>query len=160
VTRRHLPATDTVRLLDMAAFNVLVCNTDAHAKNYSILIRGTGASLAPMYDVMCGDVWEHVTRRLSQKIAGESRGEQLEGRHWRRLARECGLNPRQVFDRVGALAKSALAKADEAAAEVAVMPAGPHAVLDQTQKAVQRRATMLLEQLQKNGETAPLDAVG
>jgi hypothetical protein len=39
------------------------------------------------------------------------------------------------------LAKSALAKAEEAAAEVAVMPAGPHAILDQIKEAVQRRAT-------------------
>jgi hypothetical protein len=79
LTRRHMPATDTVQLLDMAVFNVLICNTDAHGKNYSMLIRGNGASLAPMYDVMCGDVWENVTKRLSQKIAGESRGEQIEG---------------------------------------------------------------------------------
>jgi hypothetical protein len=71
-------------------------------------------------------------RRLSQKIAGESRGKQLQGWHWQRFARECGLNPRQVLDGVGALAKSALAKAEKAAA-----PAGPHPILDQTQEAVQ-----------------------
>ena len=159
VTRRHMPATDTVQLLDMAVFNVLICNSDAHAKNYSMLIRGNGASLAPIYDVMCGDVWENVTKRLSQKIAGESRGEQIEGRHWQRFARECGLNPRQVLDRVSALAKSALAKAGEAAAEVAVMPAGPHAILSQIQQAVRRRATTLLEQLQKIGGTTPPETV-
>jgi hypothetical protein len=48
LTRRHLPPTDIVRLLDVVVFNVLVCNTDAHAKNYSIMLRGNGASLAPM----------------------------------------------------------------------------------------------------------------
>jgi serine/threonine protein kinase HipA of HipAB toxin-antitoxin module len=47
---RHLPPTEIVRLLDMVVFNVLACNTDAHAKNYSIMLRGSGASLAPMYD--------------------------------------------------------------------------------------------------------------
>ena len=159
VTRGHMPPTDTVRLLDMAVFTVLACNTDAHAKNYSILIRGSGASLAPIYDVMCGDVWENVTKRLSHTIAGESRGERLEGRHWQRFARECGLNPRQVIDRVSTLAKSALARAGEAAAEVAMMPAGPHAILDQIKEAVQRRATTLLEQLHKIGEATPLQTV-
>ena len=159
VTREHMPPTDTVRLLDMAVFTVLVCNTDAHAKNYSILIRGSGASLAPIYDVMCGDVWEKVTKRLAQTIAGESRGEQLEGRHWQRFARECGLNPRQVVDRVSTLAKSAPAKAEEAAAEVARMPAGPHPILDRVKEAVQRRAITLLEQLQKLGEATPLETV-
>src|ERR1700704_4451181 len=47
VTRRHMPPTEIVRLFDMVVVNVLACNTDAHAKNYSILIRGTGPSLAP-----------------------------------------------------------------------------------------------------------------
>ncbi len=78
VTRRHMPLTDIVRLLDMAVVNVLACNTDAHAKNYSILIRA-GASLAPMYDVMCGEVWENVTKNLAQKIARQSRGDHLKG---------------------------------------------------------------------------------
>jgi serine/threonine-protein kinase HipA len=64
-----------------------------------------------------------------------------------------------VVDRVSTLAKSALGKAEEAAAEVAVMPAGPHAILDQIKEAVQRRATTLLEQLQTIGEATPLETV-
>ena len=114
LTRRHLPPTDIVRLLDMVVFNVLACNTDAHAKNYSIMIRGNGASLAPMYDVMCGEVWENVTKNLAQKIAGKSRGDYLMGRDWQRFARECGLNPRQVLERISTLAKSAIAEAGAA----------------------------------------------
>ena len=106
-----MPPTDVVRLLDMVVVNVLVCNTDAHAKNYSIMIRGNGASLAPMYDVMCGEVWENVTKNLAQKIAGKSRGDYLNGRDWQLFARECGLNPKQVIDRVGALAKSVISEA-------------------------------------------------
>jgi hypothetical protein len=40
-----------------------------------------------------------------------------------------------------------------------VMPAGPHAILDQIKEAVQRRATTLLEQLQKIREATPLETV-
>ena len=141
LTRRHLPPTDIVRLLDMIVFNILACNTDAHAKNYSIMIRGNGASLAPMYDVMCGEVWENVTKNLAQKIAGKSRGDYLLGRHWQRFARECGLNPRQVLERVSTLAKSAIAEAGAAEAEVVVMPAGGHPILNQARQAVERLAT-------------------
>ena len=143
MTRRHMPPTDIVRLLDMVVVNVLACNTDAHAKNYSIMIRGNGASLAPMYDVMCGEVWENVTKNLAQKIAGKSRGDHLNGRDWQQFARECGLNPRQVLDRVGTLAKSAISEAEAAQSEVAAMPAGGHAILDQTRQAVERRARIL-----------------
>jgi serine/threonine-protein kinase HipA len=159
VTRLHLPATDIVRLLDMVVVNVLACNTDAHAKNYSIMIRGNGATLAPMYDIMCGEVWDNVTKNFAQKIAGKSRGDDLKGRDWQRFARECGLNPRQVIDRVGALAKLAVAEAEAAESEVAAMAAGSHEVLEPTRQAVERRARALLDQLQEFGDETAIKAV-
>jgi serine/threonine-protein kinase HipA len=142
--------TDVVRLLDMVVVNVLVCNTDAHAKNYSIMIRGNGASLAPLYDVMCGEVWENVTKNLAQKIAGKSRGDNLNGGDWQLFARECGLNPKQVVDRVSALAKSVIRESGAAQSEVAAMPAGGHDILDQTRQAVERRAHTVLARLQES----------
>jgi serine/threonine-protein kinase HipA len=151
LTRRHLPPTDVVRLLDMVVFSVLASNTDAHAKNYSIMIRGNGASLAPIYDVMCGEVWESVTKSFAQKIGGEGRGDSLTGSHWRRLARECGLNPKQVFDRVEALARLALAEAEEAMREVAAMPAGAHEILDQALRSVEKRAQLQSPRLHRAG---------
>jgi serine/threonine-protein kinase HipA len=142
---------EIVRLLDMVVFNVLACNTDAHAKNYSIMIRGNGVSLAPMYDVMCAEVWESITKNLAQKIAGESRGDYLKGRHWLRFARDCGLNPSQVLDRVGALAKVAIVEAQAAASEVAAMPGGTHATIEQARQTVERRAEVIFAQLQELG---------
>lgn len=35
---------------DAFAFNVLVGGTDAHAKNYSLLLRGPRVAMAPLYD--------------------------------------------------------------------------------------------------------------
>jgi serine/threonine-protein kinase HipA len=154
VTRRYLPATEIIRLLDLVVLNILCCNTDAHAKNYSIMIRGNGASLAPVYDIMCGEVWGNVTKNLAQTIAGKSRGDDIKGRDWQRFARECGLNPRQVVDRVVALTKSAIAEAEGAAAEVAAMPGGDHEILGATRQAVERRAGALQAQLQELGDEA------
>jgi len=148
ITRRHMPPTEIVRLLDMVILNVLACNSDAHAKNYSIMIRAGSASLAPMYDIMCGEVWENVAKNLAQKIAGMTRGDHLSRTRWQQFARECGLNPKQVIDRIDALAKSAIAEAELAASEVAAMPAGDHEVLGQARQAVERRARQLLTQLQ------------
>jgi serine/threonine-protein kinase HipA len=159
LTRRHMPATDVVRLLDMIVLNVLACNSDAHAKNYAVMIRGNGASLAPMYDLMCGEVWESVTKNLAQKIAGNSRGDYLKGRDWQRFARECGLNPKQVIDRVGAMAKSVIGEAEVAQSEVAAMPAGGHAILDQTRQAVEGRARTLLAQLQELGGDSIVESI-
>jgi serine/threonine-protein kinase HipA len=149
VVRRRMYSTEIIRLLDMIVFNVITCNTDAHAKNYSIMITATGASLAPIYDVMCGEVWENVTKNLAQKVAGHSRGDELKGRHWHLLARECGLNPRQVIERIGELTKSVIAECGAAETEVAAMPAGGHAILGQTRHAVERRARAILAQLRE-----------
>jgi serine/threonine-protein kinase HipA len=156
VTRRLMPPIDIVRLLDMVVLNVIACNTDAHAKNYSIMIGAAGSSLAPMYDVMCGEVWENVTKNLAQKIAGKNRGDHLKSRHWQRFARECGLNPKQVVDRVGELAKAVIGHAEATESDVAAMPAGGHPILTQTRQAVERRARALLVQLQElGGDTLP-----
>ena len=108
---------------------------------------------------MCGEVWENVTKNLAQKIAGKNRGDHIKGRHWQRFARDCGLNPKQVIDRVGALAKLAIAESKAAASEVAAMPAGTHAILDQTREAVERRARALLAQLQELGEDSAVEIV-
>jgi serine/threonine-protein kinase HipA len=159
ITRRYMLPTNIVRLLDMVVVNVLACNTDAHAKNYSIMIGAGGASLAPMYDVMCGEAWESVTKNLAQKIAGKSRGDRLKGTHWQGFARECGLNPKQVIDRVGVLAKSVIVEAGAAEAEVAAMPAGGHGILDQTRQAVERRAGEILAQLEELGGEPVAEAV-
>jgi serine/threonine-protein kinase HipA len=109
---------------------------------------------------MCGEVWENVTKNLAQTIAGKSRGAHLKGRHWQRFARECGLNPKQVVDRVGELARSAIAESEAAASAVAAMPTGAHAILDQTRQAVERRARALLAQLQELGDESSVNAVG
>jgi len=146
-TRQLMPPNNILRLLDMVIFNVIACNTDAHAKNYSIMISAGGASLAPLYDVMCGEIWEHITKNLAQKIAGKNRGDYLKGRHWQRFARECGLGAPQVLARVRTLTKSAAAEAEAAAAAVAAMPAGGHVTLDRTRNAIQQRARTLLDQL-------------
>jgi serine/threonine-protein kinase HipA len=159
VAQQHLPATEIVRLLDIVVFNVLACNTDAHAKNYSIMLRGNGASLAPMYDVICGTVWGSVTKSFAQKIGGESRGENLDGSHWRRLARECGLNPKQVFERIGTLASLALRETKAAAAEVASMPAGGHESLDLALGAVERRAHAVIARLGTTEEKPEIEAL-
>jgi serine/threonine-protein kinase HipA len=147
LARRSMPATEILRLLDMAIFNVIACNTDAHAKNYSIMLTGAGASLAPIYDVMCGAPWRHVTKNFAQKIAGKARGEQLTAEDWHRFAKECGLGARQVVARVRDLAQAAKAAAGAAAADVAAMPAGGHPILGEVQGAIEQRAQTLLAQL-------------
>jgi serine/threonine-protein kinase HipA len=93
------------------------------------MIRGSGVSLAPAYDVICGEVWEDVTKNLVHKIGDNNKGARLQAKHWQQFARECGLNPKQVLDRVGTLARSVTAEVGATEIEVAAMPAGRHPIL-------------------------------
>lgn len=153
VVRAHMQAPDILRLLDAAIFNVIACNTDAHAKNYSILLSPGAPRLAPLYDVMCAEVFPRVTRNLAQTIAGEDRGEHLKQRHWRRFAAECGLGAPAMLARVRVIAESMLRHAPAAAARVSAMPAGdPGDALPPCMAAIEGRARAILAGLADIGE--------
>ena len=128
--RRHAPGPSVARLLDAVVLNVLVCNTDAHAKNYSLLLLGRRrAELAPLYDLMCAAAWDGVTKNLAQEVGGSNRGDQLTAKRWRRMAEDAGTNATATLRRVEKLAGLVEAQAGPAADAVRSMPAGDHAML-------------------------------
>ncbi len=130
VVRRHGPGQSILRLLDAVIFNVLICNTDAHAKNYSLLLLGrTRVELAPLYDLMCAAAWDSVTKNLAQEIGGTNRGDQVTGKHWRRLAAEAGTSPAATLARVARMMELVEAQVGPAVDEVRAMPAGDHGML-------------------------------
>ena len=73
-------------------FNWLVAGTDAHAKNYSLLISGEpGVRLAPLYDVasiLPYDEFDIQKVKLAMKVGGEYRLRDIGLRQWQKLARE------------------------------------------------------------------------
>lgn len=110
------------RFLDYMIFNVLCGNVDAHSKNYSLLLHAAGnVAMAPLYDVMNGDIYEGVTRNIAMKIAGKSRANHIHGRHWDRFAEENGLSATQVKRRVRELSEAVLRAMPSVIAEMNVM---------------------------------------
>jgi serine/threonine-protein kinase HipA len=152
LTRNAMRAPDVLNLLDHVIFNVLACNTDAHAKNYSLMISGRGFSLAPAYDVMCAAAWEGITRNLAQKVAGKNRGEHLKRRHWQTFAGDCGLNALRLIRRVEELANAVLREVREAAAEVDAMPAGTHVLMPAFVEAIEARARAIISGSSEDGD--------
>lgn len=154
LTRNAMSASDVIGLLDYVIFNILSCNTDAHAKNYSLMISGKGFALAPIYDVMCAAAWENVTRNLAQKIADKNRGEHLKRRHWERFASDCGLNPTRILVRIEELALRVCKELDAAEAEVQAMPAGSHPMMPEFKRAIAARARAVMSGLADDGGIA------
>lgn len=96
-----------MRFVDALAFNWLIGGTDAHAKNYSILLDGHRVRLAPLYDVSSVLPYDDMylpKMRMAMRIGGEYRLEGIIGRHWRRLAAENGLDPDEIVARIDDLA--------------------------------------------------------
>ena len=150
LTRNVMGAADVLNLLDHVIFNIIACNTDAHAKNYSLMISGKGFRLAPIYDVMCAAAWDGITRNLAQKIAGKNRGEHLKRRHWQTFAAECGLNATRLIKRIEELAGRVLREAKAAVVEVDAMPAGTHAMMPKFVEAIETRARAIIAGLSED----------
>lgn len=88
-------------------FNWIIAGTDAHAKNYSLLLAGSQVRLAPLYDVASALPYDDMylpKLRMAMRIGGEYRVDAVRGRHWRRFAEQNGLDAQDVLTQVDALA--------------------------------------------------------
>lgn len=144
----HVSPGTRLALLDAVIFNVLIANVDAHAKNYSILIgAGGSAKFAPLYDLLCGEVWPRITKRLPQAIAGRTEAVHLHGFDWHALARQVGLGPARTLRRVDELCGLVVTKAGEARDRVADMPGGDHPITKQIVRAIEKRCARITRQI-------------
>lgn len=106
VLRTHStsPDEDVRTFLDALALNWLIGGTDAHAKNFSLLLGAGGKSrLAPVYDVvsrMPYDPWHPNELRLAMRIGGEYVLGRIHPREWRDLAEQLRIPARQIADRI------------------------------------------------------------
>jgi serine/threonine-protein kinase HipA len=91
---------DVATFVTALAFNWAIAGTDAHAKNYSVLVgRGGSIRLAPLYDVAsflpyAGTAMRKV--KLAMKIGGKYRLHEIGTHQWSKLGLELGLDPEQL----------------------------------------------------------------
>lgn len=101
------PQEDVERFIDTLIFNWLIGGTDAHAKNYSLLIGSEGrARLAPLYDVasILPYGFDLQKAKLAMKIGGVYRLRDIGPREWAKLATGLRLKPDELVDRVRGMA--------------------------------------------------------
>lgn len=104
------PEEDVQSFLDAIAFNWLIAGTDAHAKNYSLLLGQNGAvRLAPLYDLASILPYPSVDLsrvKLAMKIGGEYRLRNIGLRHWQKLAAELRVDDAKLIERIRAMAQA------------------------------------------------------
>ena len=95
----------TRRFVDALAWNWLIAGTDAHAKNYSLLLAADQIRLAPLCDVASALPYSTHEQKLrfAMKIGGDYRVF-LNKNPWRKAAAELGVDPDTTVERIRALA--------------------------------------------------------
>ena len=89
-----------ITFIKATAFNWIIAGTDAHAKNYSLLIsNGSRVRLAPLYDVASILPYNEFDVRkvkMAMKIGGEYRLHDIGVRQWMKQAREVRIDFRPI----------------------------------------------------------------
>lgn len=95
-------------LLDWVAYNALIGNADAHAKNLALLCdRGGNRTLAPFYDMVPTIAMPEslVERTPALRIGAAERIDSVQPDDWRTFAGQAGYGARFVINRVVAMAQ-------------------------------------------------------
>lgn len=102
------PGEDINTFLNAILFNWIVVGTDAHAKNYSLLLSSEGrVRLAPLYDIASALPYrdlDYQKLKLAMKLGGEYRLRDIGARHIARMATEVRQNPGRWIERARDLA--------------------------------------------------------
>ena len=144
------PGTDVDTFLDAIVYNWIVVGTDAHAKNYALLIAGEGrVRLAPLYDISSALPYRNLDfqkLKMAMKIGGEYRVRDIEARHIGRMAAEARQSPRRWVDRARGLAEAA-PDAVRAVAEEMKASGLTHEIVGRLAELIAERATRLQARL-------------
>ena len=132
LNRSSRPDVDRDRFMQAVIYNFLIGGTDAHAKNYSLLLGANNqVRLAPLYDI--ASVFPYSDRfrdiRLPMKLGGKYRHDHVFPRHIEREARACGFSAGRAVEIVRDMALRLPDLALETA-RACVEEGGGHEVLD------------------------------
>ena len=136
--RSASPDEDVDAFIDALIFNWLIANTDAHAKNYSLLVAGGRVRLAPLYDLASALPYvarsptgrrpgELTSSRLSlaMSVAGVYRLAEIRRRDFERLFDLLGVDRDAALQRTQALVEAVRAALPMVVAPVAAAFDGP-----------------------------------
>ena len=100
-THSREPGDDARTFARAIMLNWIIAGTDAHAKNFSMLIGASGRSrLAPLYDIASTLAYgfDPMRLKMATKIGGKYLLHEVHSRHWVRFATEVRLPPAEIID--------------------------------------------------------------
>jgi len=100
------PATDVLKLLDAAIFNLVVGNADAHGKNFKILYDDQGPRMAPLYDLLSTIAYSDFSPKMAMRIGKRATLAEMDADGWQTFAKEAGVGLPLVRRRITDLVDS------------------------------------------------------
>lgn len=100
--------------LRQLAFNTMVGNADAHAKNYSVLLDEGPLRMSPMYDSAPMGLYPEYDQSLAMSVSGATYPAAVDAPHWRKIATRAGLDPEMVLNDVTLISEGIAERADTA----------------------------------------------
>jgi serine/threonine-protein kinase HipA len=110
---------DANKFVEQIMFNYLIGNTDAHAKNFSLLHRDGALLLSPAYDLVSTEVYpeKDISREIAMTINGKGKYDAIGRKDFLALYEQLGLNPTGTFrlmkDKFSGIIKTAESITDE-----------------------------------------------
>ena len=130
-----------IAFISAIAFNFCLLGTDAHAKNYSLLIGPAQVRLAPLYDVASFHPSVETASgrlddlRMPMRIGDRRRYSEIEPRHVERLMQEIGFPAEDAMIIFHDMARQLPRQAAELRDDIRGGPCD-HAMLDDVQRAL------------------------
>ena len=161
-SRSSAPEDDLQRFVDAIVFNWAIANSDAHAKNYSLLLSGSQCRLAPLYDL--ASALPYVSPRPAAPTLGELQGSRLKLamsvagvyrladirlRDWAELFSDLGLDVDEQVARAGDLVSTIARQVDAVCSDDAKAFGNPMA--ERWADAIRRRANLCFALLDGRG---------
>lgn len=97
IKKMRLGAAGQIDFLRRIIFNVLIGNGDAHAKNICVLYRGKSIRLAPVYDLLCTEIYDSLAHETAMSIGGETAFAGITRGRLSKMAQECKVRPELIL---------------------------------------------------------------
>lgn len=142
------PVSDALQFVKANMLNFFIGGTDAHVKNYSLLIAPGEVRFAPLYDVSTQLPYpEQISQRLAMKVGRHYEVARICREDWCSLARGCRLDEEEVLAQLRELASAlpdAICDAARAALEQGLNAAHITQAADLMTRNVDQLATRVL----------------
>jgi len=141
---------DILTLADALLLNFLISGTDAHAKNYSLLLAGGNqVRLAPLYDIASTLPYPQTVSphkaKLAMKMGSTYQLKKIELRHWEACAKQLRLPSARLIERLQSIAEK-LQSLAPGIAEQLNQEGLTHPVIQTLAESISQRAGDILRQ--------------